>query len=159
MEPTTTDPTSNDPTPTADIREEREPAAGLQPPRPLFSCVTAWVEDHFVPMYKRSPAGGFRWCARWWEHPEAISRLTALWFAWEAMRLQGSTGMSNWYRDHLDHQIPILLGANGPFHLCCEVEHVMPNPVLVEPLPPGTWGYPLVPAPSAADAHSGQVQA
>jgi hypothetical protein len=128
-------------------------------PDPIFDDVASWVEAHFVPMYRRTLGGEFRWCAQWWRHAEALSRFTALWYAWEAMRLQGSTGMGLWYRDHLDHQLPILLGANGPFHLCCEAEHVMPNPVLVEPMPPGTWRYPLVPAHSAADAHSGQVQA
>jgi hypothetical protein len=63
------------------------------------------------------------------------------------MRLQGATGMSLWYRDHLDHQLPILLGARGPFYQCTETEHLDPHEAKLSPAPPG-W---LVTAPADAD--------
>ena len=69
-------------------------------------------------MYRRPLGGEYRWCAQWWRHAEAITRLTALWQSWEAMRLQPGTGMISWLRDHLDHQLPVLLGRGGPFAAC-----------------------------------------
>ncbi|MGI8333645.1 DUF4913 domain-containing protein [Actinomadura scrupuli] len=108
-------------------------------PDPLYPTVTDWVNDHFVLMYKRTLGGEFRWCAQWWQHAEAISRFTALWYAWEALRLQGSTGVGIWYRDHLDHQLPILLGPRGPFYQCTETEHLDPHQATVTPPPPDWW--------------------
>ncbi|QFG22850.1 DUF4913 domain-containing protein [Actinomadura sp. WMMB 499] len=106
-------------------------------PKPLYPNVMKWVTHHFTPMYRRTLGGEFRWCAEWWRHDEAISRLTALWYAWEAMRLQGATGMALWYRDHLDHQLPVLLGARGPFYQCTENEHLNPHKARLVPAPFG----------------------
>ncbi|TDE22066.1 DUF4913 domain-containing protein [Actinomadura sp. 6K520] len=109
-------------------------------PESLYPDVTAWVTGHFVPMYRRTLGGEFRWCAQWWRHGEAISRLTALWFSWESMRLQGATGMALWYRDHLDHHIPVLLGPRGPFYQCTENEHLTPHQARTIPVPAGWLG-------------------
>jgi hypothetical protein len=81
----------------------------------------------------------YRWCPQWWRHAEAITRLTALWQSWEAMRLQPGTGIANWLRDHLDHQLPILLGRSGPFAQCSEEEHIDPRIAAAEPPPFGWW--------------------
>jgi hypothetical protein len=91
---------------------------GQQAPAPVFETVEDWMDGYFLPMYRRPLGGEFRWCPRWWAHPEAVSRLTALWRSWEACRLEPATGISDWYRDHLDHHLPILLGARGPFYQC-----------------------------------------
>ncbi|WP_165975564.1 DUF4913 domain-containing protein [Actinomadura rubrisoli] len=106
-------------------------------PKPFYPSLTSWVTLHFVPLYRRTLGGEFRWCAQWWQHGEAISRLTALWYAWEAMRLQGATGMALWYRDHLDHQLPVLLGPRGPFYQCTEDEHLRPHQAKLVPVPFG----------------------
>ena len=87
-------------------------------PEPVYASVQDWVSEHFLPMYRRPLGGEFRWCPQWWRHAEAITRLTALWQSWEAMRLQPGTGTANWLRDHLDHQLPVLLGRSGPFAQC-----------------------------------------
>ncbi|MEU5885186.1 DUF4913 domain-containing protein [Spirillospora sp. NPDC047279] len=108
-------------------------------PQPHYPTVIEWVTRHFIPMYRRTLGGEFRWCAEWWRHSEAISRLTALWYSWEAMRLQGATGMALWYRDHLDHQLPVLLGPRGPFYQCTEIEHLEPHQAKHSPVPPGWW--------------------
>lgn len=52
------------------------------------------------------------------KHEKAISRLEALWRAWEFLRLTGSTGMSIWWGDHADHYMAVLLSADGPFKGC-----------------------------------------
>src|SRR5205823_343814 len=82
-----------------------------------------WVTSHFLPMFRRPLGGEYRWCPQWWPHAEAITRLTALWHTWEALRLQPGTGMATWLRDHLDHQLPVLLGRTGPFSMCSEDDH------------------------------------
>jgi hypothetical protein len=56
------------------------------------------------------------------------------------MRLQGATGMALWYRDHLDHQLPVLLGARGPFYQCTENEHLAPHEARVVPVPAAWLG-------------------
>lgn len=108
-------------------------------PEPLYASVQDWVAAHFLPVYRRPIGGEFRWCAQWWRHAEAIIRLTALWQSWEAMRLQPGTGTANWLRDHLDHQLPVLLGRAGPFAQCSPDEHAEPRIAVSDPQPPGWW--------------------
>ena len=55
------------------------------------------------------------------------------------MRLQPGTGTANWLRDHLDHQLPILLGRSGPFAQCSPDEHVEPRITPADQPPPGWW--------------------
>ena len=86
---------------------------GTSAPQPVYSSVEEWVTSHFLPMFRRPLGGEYRWCPQWWRHAEAITRLTALWHTWEALRLQPGTGMATWLRDHLDHQLPVLLGRTG----------------------------------------------
>lgn len=62
--------------------------------------------------------GGCTWCPEWWRHAEAISRLEALWRAWEHLRLDAATGISLWFRDHADPHMAMLLDADGPFKRC-----------------------------------------
>jgi uncharacterized protein DUF4913 len=112
---------------------------GDHPPQAVYACAEDWVNDYFVPMFRRTLGGEFRWCAQWWRHAEAISRLTALWHAWEVLRLQPGTGMGSWYRDYLDHQLPVLLGARGPFYQCSEESHREPHEPVTEPAPEGWW--------------------
>ena len=52
--------------------------------QPVYGSVQEWVTSHFLPMFRRPLGGEFRWCAQWWQHAEAITRLTALWHSWEA---------------------------------------------------------------------------
>jgi hypothetical protein len=108
-------------------------------PEPFYDNVQDWVSDHFIPLYRRPLGGEYRWCPQWWRHGEAVERLTALWQSWEAMRLQPGTGTASWLRDHLDHQIPVLLGRSGPFAQCSSDEHVALRVAAVEPPPPDWW--------------------
>lgn len=102
-------------------------------PEPVFESVEDWVAGYFLPMFRRPVGGEFRWCPRWWAHPEAVSRLTALWRSWEAFRLEPTSGISDWYAGHLDHHLPILLGSRGPFFQCDPVSgHIDADPFPVE---------------------------
>ena len=120
-----------DPEPTGDP----DPA----PPRPVYQGVEEWVTRQFLPIFRRPLGGEYRWCRQWWEHAEAITRLTALWHAWEALRLQPGTGMATWLRQHLDHQLPLLLGRAGPFAQCSEDEHIALRQAEADPAPSGLW--------------------
>jgi hypothetical protein len=92
-------------------------------------------------MFRRPLGGEYRWCRQWWQHAEAITRLTALWHSWEALRLEPGTGMAAWLRDHLDHQLPVLRGRSGPFAQCSEDEHIEPREARAEYAPPGWWDF------------------
>ncbi len=109
------------------------------PPEPRYSGVEAWVTEHLLPTYLRQ-SGPRTWCPQWWQHPEAVERLEALWRAWESLRLDASTGMSVWWRDHADHHLPILLSPDGPFARCAARSHQnLPDPLPTEAAPPDWW--------------------
>jgi len=114
--------------------EAPAPAAAVK--APTYEALAEFVKEEFCPRYTRRRQGGrWRWCPQWWEHSEAVSRLGALHLAWEAMHDDGPNGMGDWYRDHLDHQLPILMGADGPFRGCAE-QHWPADPA--DDLRPGT---------------------
>jgi Domain of unknown function (DUF4913) len=138
-----------------------EPADDAEAPEPVYTAVEDWVIDYFLPMFRRTLGGEYRWCARWWQHGEAISRLTALWHAWEVLRLQPGTGIASWYRDYLDHQLPILMGARGPFYQCSETAHREPREADVIPAPEEWWdagtedaASPRLPVPAVSGSGS-----
>jgi hypothetical protein len=110
------------------------PPAG-DAPEPVYTSLEDWVTDHFLPIFRRTLGGEYRWCAQWWQHDEAVSRLQALWHAWEVLRLKPATGIGTWYSEHLDHQLPILMGARGPFYQCSETAHREPREAAALPLP------------------------
>lgn len=104
-----------------DDHHTQEPAESIAPTRPtlVFGSVDEFVRMKLLPGYSR-PVGPSnrqqrRWSARWWANAEVVSRLEALWRSWEHLRLDGATGSSVWWRDHLDYHMAILMAADGPF--------------------------------------------
>ena len=93
------------------------PSNAALEPRLFFGSVDEFVRERLRYTYSRrvGPQGPNRWSAKWWTHPEAISRLDALWRSWEALRLQPTFGMSVWWRDHADHHMRMLMSPEGPF--------------------------------------------
>ncbi|WP_091463859.1 DUF4913 domain-containing protein [Micromonospora inyonensis] len=67
------------------------PAGDDAAPEPAYRNVEAFVADYLAHVVERrlasGPTSGVNWCPRWWAHPEAISRLYALWRAWETLRV------------------------------------------------------------------------
>lgn len=129
--------------------------AGQDAPQPLYGGVEEWVNGQFLPMFRRPLGGEFRWCAHWWRHAEAITRLTALWHSWEVLRLEPGTGIASWLRDHLDHQLPVLLGRSGPFAQCSEEEHVDLRQATAGQPPEGWWDVGDEAGPAAVPAEAG----
>ncbi|MEU4778283.1 DUF4913 domain-containing protein [Micromonospora sp. NPDC023633] len=117
------------------------PAGDDAAPEPAYRNVEAFVADYLAHVVERrlatGPTSGVNWCPRWWAHPEAISRLYALWRAWETLRVSDpQTGMSIWWRDHLDPHLTALAAEYGPFSRCSPDKHTEPRPLPVELAPP-----------------------
>ncbi|MFC4066722.1 DUF4913 domain-containing protein [Actinoplanes subglobosus] len=124
------------PTPAVD-----KPPDDGAPTAPMFSDVDSFMRHYLAPVVERrvtqGAANGVNWCPWWWKHPEAISRLYALWRAWETLRVADpDTGMSIWWRDHFDNHFAVLTGEYGPFSKCApDRGHVDTTPLPVEPAP------------------------
>jgi hypothetical protein len=106
----------------------------------LYPSLEAWVVGHFARVYARRHGGPTRWCRQWWQHAEAITRLEALWRSWETLRLE-PLGMDAWLRERLDHHLPHLMSAAGPFASCTPDKHVEPADLATTPAPPGWWNH------------------
>jgi len=108
-----------------------------QAPLELFySNVAQFVAEQLAPVYRRDidlagRSTTFTWCAQWWRHEEAVSRLTGLWRAWENLRTDPTTGLAVWWRDYADTTMRVLFDEKGPFHGCTPRAH---NPKAI-PLP------------------------
>ena len=81
----------------------------------VYGSVDEFVREYLRHVYRRATSEQRVWAARWWEYDEAVIRLEALWRAWEHLRLDPSTGMSVWWRDHADHHMAVLMDPEGPF--------------------------------------------
>lgn len=98
-----------------------EPASGEESedeaePTLYYGSVNEFVREFLRHAYKRPVNGRTRvWAADWWHYDEAVCRLEALWRAWEHLRLDPSTGMSVWWRDHADHHMRELFDPDAAF--------------------------------------------
>lgn len=116
-----------------------EPEAPEAEPEPqlVFGSVEQFVREKLAPSYRREVIEGTsrNWCPQWWRHAEAISRLEALWRAWEHLRQDPATGMSVWWRDHADHHMAVLFDPDGPFKTCSVRDGHSKQDFEVVPLP------------------------
>ncbi|MBO0910104.1 DUF4913 domain-containing protein [Arthrobacter sunyaminii] len=101
---------------------------GEKAPELVYGSAEEFLHEQLLPTYVRSvnPKSS-KWCVEWYFHPEAVSRVSALWRAWEHLRLDAATGMSVWWRDHADHHMRVLLDTQGPFYNCDMKEHREPE--------------------------------
>jgi hypothetical protein len=134
--------------PGVDGRGQDAGTGGDAPATPLYPNVAAFVDDYLRRVVERrvvtGASAGVHWCAQWWAHPEALSRIYALWRAWEALRVTDAAfGMSVWWRDHLDPHLTQLTSEYGPFGRCQPAgdgrpaRHHEPQPLPTEPMPHG----------------------
>jgi len=109
-------------------------------PEPHFENLVAWVAGYFAPTFGRLQEGpvGHRWCAKWWDHPEAVLRLDALWTSWEIAMAAPGRDLSGWVRDHLNPNLAVLTAADGPFAACTSTKHTPTQP-LPSDAPPAAW--------------------
>ena len=67
-----------------------ENATAAKEPTLFYGSADEFVRERLRYMYARRVGPGsasFRWAARWWDYPEALARIDALWRAWEHLRL------------------------------------------------------------------------
>lgn len=155
----------------AGAEEEEEDDA----PPPRFATVDLFVDQFVLPNWNHKYVRVL-WCRKWWEHAEAITRLEALWEAFEVMRLQPAPSFSTWLRDHFDVHMRALTDPEGVFFSCdTNKEHHKPQePWPSDPAPAGmfaviesaqiqralpTEGFVSAPADMNQNATSPQVRA
>ncbi|WP_242705200.1 MULTISPECIES: DUF4913 domain-containing protein [Streptomyces] len=104
-------------------------------PEFYFADVFAFVTDYLAITLRRPLDGtSATWCPRWWEHPEAGARLSALWLAWEHLRHDSGLGMTTWWLQHADPHLRVLMDPRqGPFAACSPSKGHTQTPF--EPLP------------------------
>jgi len=108
-----------------------------QPAKPVYPDVVSFVNGYVATVTDTRVGGPVAWCPRWWEHPAAVVRLTALWVSWEVLRLRPD-GMSAWFVGHYDpHMRALLDGDRGPFSRCHKA-HQPASHLSVE-LPGPSW--------------------
>lgn len=97
----------------ADTPAEPPPAGEID-----LDALTAWVADVFLTTFRWRPSSSTPWCARWADHPEAVTRLEGCRRAWLELAGQPTIGLSVWLRDHADPCLAALRLPNGPLALC-----------------------------------------
>jgi len=87
-----------------------------------FPNVYVFMQDFLVKVQARPVRDGLalHWCSQWWDHPEAVSRLEALWKAFEVLRRDPGTGAATWWRDYADPTMAALSDAAGTFAKCSD---------------------------------------
>ncbi|WP_424348023.1 DUF4913 domain-containing protein [Kocuria sp. CH-021] len=111
----------------------------------VYANVAEFVTEHLAYQYRRDidlagRATTFTWCAQWWRHEEAVSRLTGLWRAWENLRTDPTTGLAVWWRDYADPTMRTLFDEKGPFHGCTPKTHGPKGiPLPLDPPPAGLF--------------------
>ena len=100
------------------------PTAGQQVPDPAYQRLEDWVEQYFLPTFRRPIGGEIRWCTQWHDHAEAVTRLEALWRSWETLRLDPNLGIATWLTTYLDPLTVMLFNRQGPFVQCTPERHV-----------------------------------
>lgn len=140
-----------------DPGDQSEPDAGSEAAPPLrYPNVEAWVGGWLAAAAARQLGGPFVWCAEWWRHVEAVSRLEAMWRTWEALRHDAVFGMSVWWRDHADPHLAVLLSRDGGPFAGCGVSRHTELPDLASSAPPaGWWGIALDPAEAGDESDEG----
>ncbi|MEU8677797.1 DUF4913 domain-containing protein [Streptomyces sp. NPDC048560] len=85
-----------------------------------LTLLSRWVKHLLIPVYGRETTSSAPWCARWWEHEEAVAQLYGLWMAWQELTDPGAglTGPAVWHRDYLTHVMSALRDPSGPFAGC-----------------------------------------
>ncbi len=117
-----------------------DPAVDDDVPQTYYGSVDEFVREKLILSYRRlvGPQASNRWAADWWSYPEAVSRLDALWRAWEHLRLDGVLGASVWWRDHADHHMRALLDTEGPF-MASKDQNEPGDPLPYTPPPEGLF--------------------
>lgn len=119
--------------------EHDETTAPGDAPEPITAAEVAAFVEELLPVIESWSDTDQAWCASWWDHPEAVQRLTALYEAY--MVAIANQEHSSWWVNHWDRHAPALLGQRGIFQHCRQNGH---NPERRMPFakldpPPADW--------------------
>lgn len=127
----------------AEAAQQQAGAGDTAPPpaaetKLAYDSAEEFLHEYLLPLYNRPiDARNGKWCAQWFLHAEAVSRVDALWRAWEHLRLDPATGLSVWWKDHADVHMAVLLSQKGPFYACSSTRHNASEPFPCERAPEG----------------------
>jgi hypothetical protein len=84
-----------------------------------FATLDDFVNNWLTAAYARQVTDAHHtvWCPEWRKHPEAVSRLTALWHSFGYQR-EKVWGLSDWWVRHADPQMARLFDPQGTFRYC-----------------------------------------
>lgn len=89
--------------------------------KPQYASVYEFVDAIILPFYGTTEAriNSVNWSARWWAHPEAVTRLHALWMRYETLReSEPATFLETFFRVHADYHMSVLMKDSGVFADC-----------------------------------------
>lgn len=124
--------------PADDIRFDEESVG--RPAELFYPNVAEFVTTRLVYFYPLPvPESGLVWCPEWFRHAQALSRLDAVWRAWEHLRLDPALGISNWWTNYADPNMRALMDPlSGPFARCAD-GHQDNESLPSEPVPDGLF--------------------
>ncbi|PZP28127.1 MAG: DUF4913 domain-containing protein [Kocuria rhizophila] len=99
-----------------------------------------WVEVTVQNLESVTLDENMHWCSKWWDHPEAVDRLFALYMHQLACAPSSEDpfgAMSSWWVDHWDRHATTLFAKSGPFGECRRA-HQKRDPIPTE-YPPNEW--------------------
>ncbi|WP_433717435.1 DUF4913 domain-containing protein (plasmid) [Nocardia sp. CA-084685] len=140
-----------DPEPESEPDPEPEDAAeeeAEEEPELRYRTLELFVDGFIAHTYRRevSAPGSdktARWCPHWFKHGEAVSRLEALWRAFEEARRGDGGEMAAWWVTLCDPMMDRLFDPKGTFEYCSvEDGHEHQDRLIKLPLvpaPPGTF--------------------
>lgn len=106
----------------------------------MFSSVYDFFDEFLAVAYPYTAmrAQQLRWTKRWWAHPEAVMRLTALWHRFEYLvKHEPATYLETFLRVHSDYHMRVLMAPDGIFD-DSKREDVESLPLPTEPMPAPT---------------------
>ena len=104
------------------------PAAEPEPqPEPQVDSLGTWIDTQLLPLIEINIGTAHRWCSQWHEHPEATARLSVLHQDFLRALATPDIGLGGWFRNSLDHHLPMLTRPDGPFSGCNPNEHEEPH--------------------------------
>lgn len=101
--------------------------AGEDEPENMYEDMYTFFSNELHPFYirespflqeKDTEKRSLAWCPQWWNHIEAVTRISSLWHGWEKSRLEPGAALSTWILDHADRHMDRLLNPQGPFRYC-----------------------------------------